>query len=219
MSRIVLFAVLTLLMNPVQAVICKQVDAQGVVSYSDLPRDKCTQPVTLPDYSRYAPRPISPAPQPALLPSSEGKDDTQTAQPFSGYTEMRIEQPAEGASVWNNEGKVPVAVFLSPALQPGHKIQILLDGQPAGPPFGSLAAALTNVDRGTHRISAQLLDQEGNVLKKTGPVSFTLHRTSVNSPARKSADDGSTAPQGFAPIPATPGKTNPAFAPRYTPGN
>lgn len=219
MSRILLVAVLTFLLNPVQAVICKQVDPQGVVSYSDLPRDQCAQPVTLPDYSRYAPRPVSPAPPPASVPAAQSGDDASPDQSFSGYTEMRIEQPAEGASVWNNEGKVPVAVFLAPTLQPGHKIQLLLDGQPAGPPFGSLAAALTNVDRGTHRISAQLLDQEGNVLKEAGPVSFTLHRTSVNRPARRPADDGSSAPPGFAPIPATPGKTNPAFAPRYTPAN
>lgn len=208
---------LALLLNPALAVICKQVDAQGVVSYSELPPDECPQPVKLPDYSRYAPRPITPPPPPPPpVPPAAKSDDEQV---FSGYTEMRIEQPADGASVWNNEGKVPVAVFLSPTLQPGHKVRLLLDGQPAGPPFGSLAATLTDVDRGSHRVSAQLLDQAGNILKEAGPVSFTLHQISVNSPGRKSSGSSSSGSSGFTPIPATPGKTNPAFAPRYTPGH
>ena len=40
------------------AVVCKTVDAEGVVGYTDVPVEECANPITLPDYSRYAPRPI-----------------------------------------------------------------------------------------------------------------------------------------------------------------
>ncbi len=192
MSRYLLLLSLSLLPWSAHAVICKSVDAKGGVSYSDVPAAECRHPVKLPEVSRYAPPPTGDSP---LLPAEPaGVEGVGVA---SGYTEMRIEQPKAGGTVRSNEGKVPVAVYLQPALQRGHYLQLVLDGTPVGKPVASLGTTLSDVTPGTHSLSARVVDAEGRVLYSTGSIPFTLHRE---------ARETTTAPP-----------SGDAFAPRYAP--
>lgn len=165
---------------PAQAVICKIIDENGVVGYTDTPRSECANPVHLPGYSRYAPRPISGAPDSS---TPQAKKPVAPSPAFAGYTDMRIDDPKDNGTVRNNEGKVPVQISLQPGIQEGHTIRLILDGNPAGDPAESTNIALTNVDRGTHSLSAEVLDQDGKVLRSVGPISFTLHKASIKLPA------------------------------------
>ena len=60
----------------------------------------------------------------------------------------------------------------------GHSIEVLIDGQVAGS-GAATSIALNNVDRGTHVITAQVVDAEGNVLIAAEPVTFHMLRYSA----------------------------------------
>jgi len=103
------------------AVICKSVDADGVISYTDVPRAECANPIKLPEYSRYAPR---------LLPDAAAEaSSAPDTEPFTGYDVMRIVQPKTGDAVRNDEGKVPVIITLEPGLQDSHRVTLTVNGQ------------------------------------------------------------------------------------------
>jgi hypothetical protein len=233
--------------SSVGAVICKTVDADGVVSYSEVPASECPEAVKLPDYSRYAPRPIDDS---GNAPAAEATADEPVA-PFAGYTRMAITEPAVNGTVRNNQGDVPVTIELEPELQPGHTIALTLDGRPVEGAFASTRLQIAGVDRGTHTLRAQVNDETGLVLIASSPALFTLRRRglldgppdvetpvepSPGFPGNGDADFGSPGtPPDYTPgepdytpgapdytpggggIPSAPGGNNPAFAPKYTP--
>jgi len=163
---------------PAFAVICKTVDDQGNVSYSDVPADQCQHKVRLPEVSTFTPRPL-----PETTQTPDGESETGEGESV-GYTEMRIDQPEADGTVRSNQGQVPVSVVLEPALQQGHQLRLLLDGIIVQPGFDSQTVILSGVERGTHTLQAQVVDAAGVVLQSAGPLSFTLQRTSVATPAR-----------------------------------
>lgn len=178
MRKSILFAAL-LLPGMAQAVICKIVDPEGGVTYTDVPLDECPQEVYLPDYSRYAPRPIeAPATMPRR-PAAEPQRSTRS-EPFGGYTSMRIVQPASGATVRNNQGKVSLSIALEPALQPEHRLNVFLDGKSAATSFEGTSLTLSAVERGVHSLRAQVQDANGEVLIASPQVTFTMHRLGLD---------------------------------------
>lgn len=205
-------------------VICKTVDDEGIVSYSDVPIAECATPVKLPAYSRYAPRTIRQPPPTA---------STATAEQlvFDGYESMRVAAPEDEGTVRSNEGEVSVGIALQPELQPGHLVELMLDGQPVSGRFDSLGILLSGVDRGTHRLNASVVDGNGNTLIEAPAVRFTLRKIGLFdrpeepvNPGELPGDNENEAGGGTnsttTPIPtsfpASPGG-DPAFTPNYTP--
>lgn len=204
------------------AVICKSVAADGVVSYADVAPGECAEQIKLPDYSRYAPRPIG-------NPSAQSGNQTVNESEFRGYQSMRFEQPESGSVIRDDNGNVPVSIALQPRLQPGHRITIRLDGLNVDGTFTGTSLKLTKVERGSHRLSATVFDEDGRALISASSGSFTLRKRSLLDPGR---EDGPTPPppgptgsSNFPPnytpgtggISTTPSKTNPSFAPKYSP--
>jgi len=222
---------------PAQAVICKTIDENGVVSYTDTPSTECANPVKLRGYSSYSPRRVDSSSDRATA-----AGDDETGEETAGYRSLRMVQPANNSTVRSNEGKVPVQIGLEPGLQQGHRIQILLDGQPVGSPLGATDAVLSGIERGTHQLGAEVLDGDANVVGTVGSVSFTLHSEALGSeesdddtgsddtdpyrPNFNPSENGGSFAPGFAPngsytpqpggFPRSPG-TNPAFSPNYNP--
>ena len=52
-------------------------------------------------------------------------------------------------------------------------MQVYLDGEPAG---RGTALQLSNVDRGSHELRAEIVDQDGRTLISSPTIRFTLHR-------------------------------------------
>ncbi|RMG34128.1 MAG: DUF4124 domain-containing protein [Gammaproteobacteria bacterium] len=173
MPRVFLFAVLLLLLQPGHAVICKQVDAQGVVSYSDLPADECPQPVQLPDYSRYAPRPI--VQEEGKVPGLPPKPVDDGA-PFLGYERFLIDSPEDGSSVHDEGGRLDVYFKIEPDLRAGHLINLILDGRELQPPLSASSGQIGNVERGRHSLRAVIVDAQGKPLAESQLVTFFMHR-------------------------------------------
>ena len=157
-----------LVCTPALAVICKTVDDAGNVTYSDVPAGECQQRVRLPEPSTYAPRPVASQPRASAGPSS-----------FTGYESVEISSPENNGTVRSNEEKVAVALQVVPGLEEEHKVRWVLDGMQINPPADSLSATLSGVRRGTHSLSAQILNARNVVVHQTPTISFTLRKDSV----------------------------------------
>jgi hypothetical protein len=182
MMRILI--VLLAVAGPAHAVVCKSVDAEGVVSYTDVPPEDCANPIRLPEYSRYAPR---------LIPGSSGESSTLPGgAAFTGYESMRIVEPQPGGAVRNDEGRVPVLITLQPGLQQGHRVTLTVDGRPLSSTFDDLSIELSGVQRGSHELQAAISDANGKRLIESSMVQFTMRQASRNgssTPAEAAAGE------------------------------
>jgi len=215
----VAFVVLPLIPRPAAAVICKTIDENGVVSYTDTPSNQCDNPVRLRGYSSYAPRQID---SPESGASNAPVPESGAVSEFAGYRILRIVQPSNNATVRSNEGKVPVQISLQPGLQTGHSIRLILDGQAVATPTNSTDVVLSGIERGTHQLTAQVVDQEGNVVGSMNAVVFTLQRAVLDAdqPPNTPGDgayDPDYAPGGRYAPPAGGFPEAPAGSPAFNP--
>ncbi len=167
MDRKLLFALL-LLPGLAQAVICKTVGPDGVISFTNLPGSECPSGEAV---ETYVPPAAAPDRADRLV---EGAAGSEAA--FAGYESVRIESPEDGATIRTNDGRVPVGVALKPGLQQFHFITAYLDGKATQGPYGISEVILTNVDRGTHRLYVTVKDSKGKTLIKSDVITFTVQR-------------------------------------------
>ena len=73
-------------------------------------------------------------------------------------------------------GTLDVGLSVTPALQPGHSLRLLLDGAPAGlPQQGSLT--LEGLSPGPHALQVQVMDSSGEIVQNSGTVTVQMQRT------------------------------------------
>jgi len=154
--------------------IYRHVNPDGSVEFSDIPADEHAKPVELPPINSI------PAP-PALRGGTTGNRagspgaGARTPAPVTEYSALSITQPADDQAFRNNAGDVTITVSLSPALQAGHQLLIQLDGKTIS--RGSKTSVnLKNVDRGTHRLQAWVVDDKGKELIRAKSTVFHLQR-------------------------------------------
>jgi Domain of unknown function (DUF4124) len=155
------------------ATVYKWVDEKGVVHYSDQPHPNA-QKVNVQAAQTYKETPLA-APGAAPAPPA-------TAQP-APYQGCAIAQPADDQTFTNVEA-LTVVVRTDPALRPGDRVFLTLDGQPlnGGAATGS-QFTLSPVDRGTHTLQAVVRDSDGGLMCQTPGVTYNVHQPSVLSPA------------------------------------
>jgi hypothetical protein len=170
MKRLLVF--LVLITCTVQAEIYKSQNEQGEWVYSDKPSPTAER-MKLPPLSTYTPPALQSAP-------------AQQEEPEDVYKSMAFVEPENNATIRDNEGVVDVSVRIEPLLksQQGHKIQYYLDETPYGAPGVVLKLTLKNVERGSHVLSARVLNAGGELVFSATPVTFHVHRESVNNPNR-----------------------------------
>jgi hypothetical protein len=150
----------------------------GSVHYSDTPLTGADR-ITMPEWPQPQPRRnVLPQPSRKVLPPPPGATDKPV---FDRYDSLAIVKPEAGEDVRGNQGNVEVTVAVEPDLitAEGHKIQLLLDGQAQGDPAPSLAQSLRGVKRGEHTVAAEVLNERGQVLISSRPVSFSLQSYSA----------------------------------------
>ncbi|MBZ2189270.1 hypothetical protein K8B33_09190 [Alcanivorax sp. JB21] len=113
-------------------------------------------------------RPRAPSAQPATRP--QGVPD---AAAVAEYTLLEISSPEHEATIRHPTEPVPVSYRIEPGLQPGHRVQLLLNGVPQE------TMALDWPDRGEHRLMVQVVGPEGQTLKRSDSVTVFVHRPSV----------------------------------------
>jgi hypothetical protein len=179
-----------LLIAPLQAIgqVYKWVDENGRTIYSSTPPPAGTKnPVVLPPPPAPQPSPPPPAvsakkPEPAK--PADKKPDTAKQAGGGAYTTAQLTSPTPDEVIWSNSGDVPFSIALQPSLRQGHKIRLILNGAPHAEIAGE-QGTLSNLDRGTYSLQAEVLDRDGRAVASTNSVTFTVHQASSQGPTQK----------------------------------
>lgn len=179
MRKYCLTVLLLLACIPLRAeTIYKWVDSDGVVHYSDVPRDGADKLVLGP-VQTFTPPPQQPAARADVTADADAADGEESG--FAAYEAIEITSPSQEEIIWNTGGQVTVATRLQPGLQAGHQIRLFMDGeQLADLPPRSANVQLSEVLRGEHQLWAEVVDENGQVLISSSPVKFFYQQTSVN---------------------------------------
>ena len=158
-----------------QAAIYKTVDKEGNVLYTDVPPKQSSAPMDVDRGNTYIAAEAAADDATQFEALAETGDQQRAA---TSYSELSITAPSHDQAVRENAGNLAVTVASLPALDAalGHQVQILLDGQKAA--TGGARVSLTNIDRGTHSLTAQIIDTSGEVLISSAPVTFHMLRYS-----------------------------------------
>ncbi|MEH6565825.1 MAG: DUF4124 domain-containing protein [Halopseudomonas sp.] len=189
-------------------------DAEGNRIYSDQANPNATKVQVGPTNSIEPPKPI-----PAFENSSSDSnaaDDANSNNASSGsYRSLSITSPANDTAVRANDGNITLTVTIDPPLRMGNLLRAQVDGnlnEQAIPGSGQPSATLTlpNLDRGTHEISAVIMDTRGQVILASEPLTVHVQRTSLNQPGRVgNPNQAPTAPAA----PAAPNVPKPPASP------
>lgn len=185
-------------------------DQNGNPVFSDQPTEDA-QKIEL-----QKPMTYTPVPAPELTEHNviEEQQTEEAAEPAPDY-QLTIVSPENDAGLRVNNGDVVVNLQIQPALiaERGDLIQLYLDDLPTGMPLPQLSFMLENLDRGTHKLAAFVLNASGEVIAQSDTVSFHLQRSSLLQPGRQpdaaprpgapSIPGHPTAP-GFSTTPPTP---------------
>ena len=171
--RSVLFTLMSVACTvAMSATVYKWVDENGVTHYSDQPHENA-QKVQVEAAQTYS------APPP---PRSAVAVPKAAAAAAEAYQRCALTQPANDET-FMNAYSVAASVLLEPAQRPGDQILIVLDGQRVpGLPTTGTQFTISPVDRGDHSLQALVKDSSGQVVCRTGSVTFHVHQPSVQSP-------------------------------------
>ena len=145
----------------------KQINPDGTVTYTDKPPSADAKPIKVPKGTEYSPPKL-----PAFTPSPP----KAKAKQFE-YESFAFLAPKEDESIWDNTGNITTMVALEPGLQPGHSIEFLLDGQSVAR-GGATSHQFLNMDRGTHQVTAQIIDSKDRVIESV-TVTFHMKRHAI----------------------------------------
>ena len=109
---------------------------------------------------------------PTYTPTSKKKKQYKSM----GYTRISILQPASEEAVRSNSGNLTVSYSLQPALESKHSTELLIDGSPVQSSGSGGSFSLTNIDRGTHTLMVQVIDDSGSVLITSDSIMITMLR-------------------------------------------
>ena len=178
-------ALFTVMSLPVLSQIYTWKDANGNTIYSDRPH---------PDAKTIELRPtntVQPPPTPSSAQNRDSQDNGSNGGQASGgnYRVLEIASPANDEAIRSNEGVLSLTVNTDPPLSSGHLMRVVMDGElreeaVAGNGQASQSLNLTDIDRGSHTLTAVVYDARGNVVQSTAAITVHVQRTSVNQPGR-----------------------------------
>jgi hypothetical protein len=156
---------------PAMAEVFTYVDAQGNRVFTDQPGANSAKRVPTTTGNRMSANPTG------VPPVVVGKKTE--IKPMFHYDRLRVLAPQPDATVRSSAGELIVSVTSEPGLQRGHRYRLLLDGQPTGEPGPSPMFALSNIDRGSHHLSVEILDEQGRTVERTVNQPFHMLRISL----------------------------------------
>ena len=162
--------IICLIALPVTAEVFTYIDAQGNRVYTDQPGSGNAKRVPLAPSNRMSANPGG------AVPVAGKKAETK---PLFHYDMLRVLVPEPDATVRSSAGEIIVSVTSEPGLQRGHRYRLLLDGQPTADPGLSPVFALSNIDRGSHNLSVEILDEQGRTVERTANQPFHMLRISL----------------------------------------
>lgn len=159
---------LLLAATPAFAGVYTYVDAEGNRVFTDRPPDnRPVEQIHLAPSNRMSGTPAAP-PTRVLSPPAEDQR----------YEVLRILSPAPDATIRDNAGGLIVTASSEPSLRPGHRYRMVLDGS-ASASQSSPVFALSNVDRGTHQVAIEIIDEDERIIERTPSQPFHMKRISL----------------------------------------
>ena len=104
--------------------------------------------------------------------------------PGAPYQAIEVVSPAEQETLWNIGTNLPVQVRFEPALQPGHRYDLLYDGQRRNVNTAAARVTLPDVFRGEHTLQVVVIDSAGTEVMRSPARVFFVQQTSVQNPSR-----------------------------------
>lgn len=154
------------------------VDENGVVHYSDQPREGAerVQIATPQSYESQA----------QARPQGRDPDAPEETDDEFQYESIRITSPEEDGAVWATGGGMTVVVEVQPALRPGDRIGLSLNGEAVpGTPVANTRITVNGLIRGTHTLQASVIAADGQMKIFSTDVTFHVLQASLNSPLRR----------------------------------
>jgi len=158
----------------VHSAMYKWVDKDGNTHYSDIqPFENAGEHIS-PTINT---TPAINIPEPQITEESSNTKDTV-------YKFLKITYPANDETIRNNQGNFSIKLEIQPALNTsqGHYINILLDNKITHNKLTGLSAQFSNIDRGTHQISATIKNKRGKTILSSESIRIYLHRKSILNP-------------------------------------
>lgn len=147
------------------------VDERGVVHFSDRPHPGA-ELIQLRPAQGFA----APAAQTAAAASAGATEPL-------GYDVFEVSSPRNEETLWNIATEMSINLSIRPALRPGHRIDLRVDGQPVTEaPTRATQFQIGGVYRGAHSIQATVVDDAGNTVQAAAPVTFYVRQTSIQQP-------------------------------------
>ncbi len=167
--RTLILAILLIITMPAQPEIFMQQGPDGII-YTDRPNQ--SDPVV--ELKAVDLTVIPPAATPTTKVEVMARDQ---AKKSDVYSELAIKAPEHDAIVRDNAGNVQVIIAISPDihLKHGHQLVLYLDQQPIAH-SASPTIQLTNLDRGSHTLQAQIESTQGKVIQVSAQILFHLQR-------------------------------------------
>lgn len=157
--------------------IYKVVDKDGNVTFTDQRPSDTAQPIDLPPLSVI--ESDIQVPEPAAATDEEAAEvrEPTPRELRRQYADFRITQPAQEETFWGTANTVVVAWGSSQPPLPDMTARLYVDGEPQDvPAVGNVSLTL---DRGEHKVYAELLDARKRRIVATETVTFFVHQHSV----------------------------------------
>ena len=172
------------------AEIWKVVDEDGNVTYTDQAPGNAAPPMKLPELSIIETvSPGSRAQANGRRPVVKEEVTALTAAELRRlYQDFRIARPFEEETFWGTASTVVVTWTSTAPITPDLNVRLFVDGAAqAAPATGGVSLTL---DRGEHRVFAELRDASNRRIITTKPVTFFVKQVSVNSNRQRPASSG-----------------------------
>lgn len=173
---LIILAAFALVPTDTRGEIYKTIDEDGNVVFTDIAPPNISETVELSNSTSYTP-PATPA-SPTTGTQQPIGAPAASAQPEVIYQSILINAPANDEAVRDNAGNITISVEVKPSLAPGHSIALVVDGKRVSTSVSG-QFPLRNVDRGTHTLSAQVLDENQMILKQSSDQTFHMLRYSA----------------------------------------
>lgn len=177
---------LSIIAATVQAEVYKTVDKDGNVVYTDQPPEPGAEPMKLRELS------VVPVPnynvrkRAVAAPESVANADgtvTDLNALKRGYRDFALVSPTPEQTFTGTGNVATIAWDTQYALQPGMTVVVSINGE-ALPPTTASVMTSPPLDRGEHRVTAELVDADQRVIATAGPVNFYIFQHSVQNQNR-----------------------------------
>ncbi|MDF2866847.1 MAG: hypothetical protein K0S11_317 [Gammaproteobacteria bacterium] len=113
----------------------------------------------------------------------EENTKTQAGKPSQKVTDyqLKIISPTDQATFRNEQGELEITVSISSDLDSEQKIRLLLDNKPMVE-VNALTMQVIGIARGEHKLQAQLIDLNGQVLASSDLITIYMQRPKVPNP-------------------------------------